>query len=117
LGELEERGFSWNLEYRPSSGRNFDWLPFTPPLVAFSGPSVVQPLRDAQSFHVEKKLDVLVEHFPKSAVLLFARGNIKFCLEVLLLGVYLFVRCRQPFLLNFIFEKINRRPYLLFFIK
>jgi hypothetical protein len=58
--------------------------------------SVVQPLRDAQSFHVEK-IDVLVEHFPKSAVLLFARGNIKFCLEVLLRGVYLFVRCRQSF--------------------
>jgi hypothetical protein len=28
------------LRYRPSSGEEFDWLPFTNPLVGFSGPSL-----------------------------------------------------------------------------
>jgi hypothetical protein len=31
------------LGHRPYSERNFDWLPFTPPpLVAFSGPSLLE---------------------------------------------------------------------------
>jgi hypothetical protein len=29
-------GFGLILGYRPNSVRNFDWLPFTPPLVASS---------------------------------------------------------------------------------
>jgi hypothetical protein len=29
--ELEERGIGLILGYRPSSKRNFDWLPLTPP--------------------------------------------------------------------------------------
>jgi hypothetical protein len=31
-------GWFWDIGRVPL--RNFDWLPFTPPLVAFSGPSV-----------------------------------------------------------------------------
>jgi hypothetical protein len=40
---LEERGFGLILGYRPNFVRNFDWLPFTPPLVASSVLQFVSP--------------------------------------------------------------------------
>jgi hypothetical protein len=40
LAELEERHVASNLRHRPSSVKEFNWLPFTPPLVALFGPSL-----------------------------------------------------------------------------
>jgi hypothetical protein len=39
LIELEEKGFGWDLGYRPSSKKEFLLAPIHPPLVAFSDPS------------------------------------------------------------------------------
>jgi hypothetical protein len=36
LPDFVSCGFGLILGYRPNSVRNFDWLPFTPPLVASS---------------------------------------------------------------------------------
>jgi hypothetical protein len=45
LTDLEERRIGFDLEYRTSSVEDFDYLSFTSPLVAFSGPSVLLSFR------------------------------------------------------------------------
>jgi hypothetical protein len=48
---LNESGFRLILGHRPNSVRNFDWLPFTPPLVASS---VLQYLTKLKIFRIKE---------------------------------------------------------------
>jgi hypothetical protein len=51
---LEESGFGLNLGHRPDFGEEFLLAPIHPPLIAFSGPSENQYIRNLMDRYLER---------------------------------------------------------------
>jgi hypothetical protein len=62
----EVSGWFWDIGQVPV--RNFDWLPFTPPLVAVSGPSYIYIYSDCVATEVKKRSCKSIEKRRKMSI-------------------------------------------------